>query len=209
MRKLSVAALAAVIGAVPFLACGNKPPPPPVTPTPVADAAPEAGDAGPEAAAPDAAPLAVADAGPPAVDAGAKPPANLGEALDGAIDLAIKAAAQKDAPNMAPEGAPGRATLAEGEHFAMIVTLAPNRCYTVIAFSPTGQVQQLDVKLMAPPFFNVPAGSSPASDKNLAEIGKGKGALCPILPIPVAYKVDVGSKKGAGRMGVQVFARNK
>jgi hypothetical protein len=210
MRKVTLVALAGAIGGIPFVACSGNKPPPPVVATPIVDAAADAdagADAAPEAAASDAgAPLAAADAG---ADAGAKPPLNLTDALDGAIDLALKAAAIKDAPNMTAEGAPGRASLAENEHFGMIVTLAPNRCYTIIAFSPPGQVAQLDVKLMAPPFYNVPAGSSAATDKNLAEVGKGKAALCPILPVPVPYKVDVSAKKGAGRIGVQLFGRSK
>lgn len=212
MRKLALPALAIVVAAFPFVAC-KKQNPPPVTPTPpVVDAAPEgAVEAG------DAAPIAIADAGAPegstpvvAVDAGPlKPPGLPVEALDSAIDLAIKAAAATSAPGMTAEGPPGRASLAENEHFNMIVTLAPNRCYTVIAFSPQGQVAQLHVDLMAPPLFNIPAGSSAATDKNTAVLGKGKAALCPILPIPVAYKIDVSAKKGAGRMGVQLFAKNK
>jgi hypothetical protein len=215
MRKVTFCAFALLVAASPFLACSGKKPPPPVTPTPVAvaDADVEAGEGGVAlGTAPDAsAPVAVADAGAPVavVDAGGLRPPNLAEALDSAIDLAIKAAAATGAPNMAAEGQPGRATLSENEHFNMIVTLQPNRCYTIIAFSPLGQVQQLDVKLMAPPFFNIPAGSSAATDKNTAFVGKGKGALCPILPVPIAYKIDVGSKKGAGRMGVQLFSRNK
>jgi hypothetical protein len=210
MRKVTFCAFALVVAASPFLACSGKKPPPPVTPTPIAvsDADADAGEAGLAlGTVPDAG--SAVDAGAPtaAVDAGRQP--NLAEALDGAIDLAIKAAAATGAPNMTAEGQAGRATLSEGEHFNMIVTLQPNRCYTIIAFSPLGQVQQVDVKLMAPPFFNIPAGSSAATDKNTAFVGKGKGALCPILPVPIAYKIDVGSKKGAGRMGVQLFSRNK
>jgi hypothetical protein len=209
MRKVSLPALAVLIAAVPFVACSAKKPPPPVTPVAVADAGDD-GEAGTDAA------IAIVDAGAPeastpiaVADAGLKPPVNLAEALDSAIDLAIKAAAATSAPGMSAEGAPGRATLSENEHFNMIVTLQPNRCYTVIAFSPLGNVQQLHVDLMAPPFFNVPAGSSPATDKNTAVLGKGKAALCPILPVPIAYKIDVASRKGAGRMGVQLFSKNK
>ena len=210
MRKVSLPALAVLIAAVPFVACSAKKPPPPITPVAVADAGPDDAEAGTDAGA-----LAIVDAGAEAstpiavADAGLKPPVNLAEALDGAIDLAIKAAAATSAPNMAAEGAPGRATLSENEHFNMIVTLQPNRCYTVIAFSPLGNVQTLHIDLMAPPLFNIPAGSSAATDKNTATIGKGKAALCPILPVPLAYKIDVSSKKGAGRMGVQLFSKNK
>jgi hypothetical protein len=79
----------------------------------------------------------------------------------------------------------------------------------VVGYSPPGQVTALDVKLLAPPFYNVQAGASGANDKNAPVLGKGKAALCPVLPIAVPYKVDVVATKGAGRIGVQVFSRAK
>jgi hypothetical protein len=151
------------------------------------------------------------DAGAPFFtgDAGAVAPSFGEAALDAVIDLAITTAAPKLAPKMEKEGAPGRATLKEGEHFAMMITLAPNRCYTIVANSPPGSVEKLDVKLYGPPLFNIEAGKSGANDKNMPVIGKGTTALCPIIPIAVPYKLDVAATKGAGRIGVQVFARNK
>src|SRR5262245_35558022 len=145
MRKTLLCSVLLAIAAAP-VAC-SKTQAPAVTPTPTADAgAPEAG----------AIALAPADAGPPA-DAGVPIAADAGgsalsaDAADLAIDAAVKAAAAKVAPKMEPEGQPGRATLAQGERFNMIVTLQPNRCYTIIGYSPTGGVTQLDLKLMAPP----------------------------------------------------------
>jgi hypothetical protein len=130
--------------------------------------------------------------------------------MDLAVDTAIKSQAGTAAPGMNPEGQPGRATLAEGEHFGMVVTLQPNQCYTVIGFSPPGQVAQLDVKLLAPPLYTVQAGASGANDKNQPVVGKGKAAaLCPLLPVAVPYKIDVTAKKGTGRIGVQVYSRAK
>ena len=70
-------------------------------------------------------------------------------------------------------------------------------------------VEKLDVKLYGPPLFNIEAGKSGATDKNLPVIGKGTTALCPIIPLAVPYKIDVAATKGAGRIGVQVYARNK
>jgi hypothetical protein len=209
-KPLALVALAVTVAALP-LACSKKQNPPPVTPTVTADAGADAdgGDEGGlalagEGGAPEAGlPVATGDAGPLGL------PSVAAEAMDGAIDLAIKAAAASAAPKMSPEGAAGRATLAEGGHFSMMVTMAPNRCYTVVGFSPLGQIQTLDIKLMAPPLFNVVAGTSGAKDKNTPVLGRGKQALCPIVPIPVPYKLDVEAKKGAGRMAVQVFARNK
>lgn len=180
---------------------------PPVATTPVMtdEAGAPSASATPSASAPPSA-SASASAAP---SASASVPAVAVEALDGAIDLAIKAQAVKDAPGMAPEGAAGRETLAEGAHFNMLVTLQPNRCYSFFAFSPPGQVSQIEIKLLAPPFYNVEAGHSGA-DKSMAVIGKGKAAaLCPLLPLPVPYKIDVTARKGAGRIGVYAYARNK
>lgn len=202
-RALCFSALALASAAVPLACSGNKPNPP-VTPTPAVDAAPEA-EAGPiamgvaDAGVADAAPVAVADAAVP----------NLTAMQDPAIDLAITTAAGKEAPGMTPEGAPGHATLAENEHFGMLVTMQPNRCYTVIGFSPPGQVSNLEIKIMAPPLYNMQVAASGANDKSLPVVAKGKNALCPLLPVAIAYKLDVTAKKGTGRIGVQVFAKNK
>ncbi len=176
-------------------------------------------DAGSDAAPDGAVATAPADAGAPVAtgpafftDAGAPAPAAGGDVLlDTAIDVGITAASSKVAPKMAEEGQPGRATLKEGEHFAMVVTLQPNRCYTFIAFSPPGNISQLDMKLLGVAIA-VEAGKSSPPDKafpGLSVMGKTTGAICPILPVPVPYKVDVTATKGAGRMGVKVFSRNK
>ena len=212
MRKSLATVLTLVSAVALFAACSSKKPNPPMTPATPADAgAEEAGAVAPAAAA--GADLA-ADAGPTFFtgggDAGASGPVALGEAaLDTAIDLAITTAAPKLAPKMTKEGESGRATLKEGEHFSMMVNLAPNRCYTIIANSPPGSVEKLDVKLYGPPLFNIEAGKSGANDKNMPVIGKGTAALCPIIPLAVPYKIDVAATKGAGRIGVHVFARNK
>ena len=109
---------------------------------------------------------------------------------------------------MTAEGGAGHDTLQENGHFGMVVTLQPGRCYTVIATSAPLQVSELEVKLFMLP-LNIEGGRSPASDKNPAILGRGKGATCPISPIAVPYKVDVTAKKGAGRIAVAVFSRSK
>ena len=112
---------------------------------------------------------------------------------------------------MNKDGQPGRATLKEGEHWGMVVTLQPNTCYTFIAFSPPGQIAQVDMKLMGVALA-VEAGKSSPPDKalpGLSVMGKGNTPICPVLPVPVPYKVDVVATKGAGRMGVQGFSRPK
>ena len=195
-----------------FAACSSKKPNPPMTPSVPADAGAEAGVE--EGAPLDDAGAMEGDGGPTfftgGEDAGVTGPAALGEAaLDSAIDLAITTAAPKVAPKMDKEGQPGRATLKEGEHFAMMVNLAPNRCYTIVANSPPGNVEKLELKLYGPPLFNIEAGKSGANDKNMPVIGKGTAALCPIVPLAVPYKIDAVATKGAGRIGVHVYARNK
>jgi len=187
MRKSLATAIPLLSAVVLFAACSSKKPMP-VAPTTTPDGG------------------AVVDGG--AMDGGLAD-AGGDAALDAAIDLTITTASPKLAPKMEKEGQPGRATLKEGEHFSMMINLAPNRCYTIIANSPPGSVEKLDVKLYGPPLFNVEAGKSGATDKNMPVIGKGTAALCPILPLAVPYKVDVVATKGAGRIGVHVFARNK
>ncbi|MDB4942283.1 MAG: hypothetical protein JWP97_1817 [Labilithrix sp.] len=129
--------------------------------------------------------------------------------FDSAIDTAIQAQAMKDAPGMQVEGPVNHQTVAEGGTFNALVTLQPGRCYTIIAMSAPLQVATLEMKMLAPPLFNVEAGRSGASDKNPAVIGKGKAATCPVLPIAVPYRVDVTARKGAGRVGVAVFSKAK
>lgn len=161
------------------------------------DGGPMPGDAGV-----DAAPTAAADAGPTM-------PNIPGEALDVAIDTAVNALAPKLAPKMSPEGQPLHATLKEGATANLIVTMAPGKCYTFVAFSPPGNVTQIDLKLMTPPFYNVEAAKTDAHDKNPAVIGKGTKAQCPVSPIAVPYRIDAVAAKGAGRVGVYVFSRSK
>jgi len=210
MRKiLPLVALLATAAFVP-MACGKKDP---VTPSVTADAGMAMGqggaavsDAGAAAAdaAPDAAPVASGSAAPSGSVA-----ALAGPALDAAIDLGIQAQAAKDAPGMSVEGTVNHTTLAEGAVFNTLVTLQPGRCYTIIAASAPLQVSTVEVKLLAPPLFNVEAGRSGATDKNPAVLGKGKTATCPISPIAIPYRVDVVARKGAGRVGVAVYSRAK
>ncbi len=171
------------------------------------DAGPTEGGSAPIASGPasaSAAPSGSTSAGP----AGSAV-ALVGAALDAAIDAAIQAQAAKDAPGMAIDGTPGRVTLAEGGTFNMLVTLQPGRCYTIIAMSSLLQVSQLEVKLLAPPLFNIEAGRSAPGDKNPAVLGRGKAATCPLSPIAIPYRVDTTARKGAGRVGIAVFSKTK
>lgn len=155
---------------------------------------------------------AVSDAGAPVADAApATAPtgsAALGALLGAVIDPGIKALAVKAAPNMTPEGELQTGTLQEGGHFGFVHSLQAGRCYTIIGFSPTGSIVDLDLNLLTPPFYTVNAGKDSTKD-NQPIIGKGKDATCPIVPLAVPYKIDVSAAKGAGVFGVQVFSRAK
>lgn len=142
-------------------------------------------------------------------DGGMAPPTIPPEGLDVAVDTAVNAQAAKLAPKMTLEGQPLRATLAQGGRANMLVTMQPGRCYTFIAFSPPGNVTQLELKLMTPPFYNVEAAKSGANDKNQPVIGKGTASQCPVSPIAIPYRLDAIATQGAGRVGVYVFSRSK
>ena len=124
------------------------------------------------------------------------------------IEAGIKAAATRYAPNMQPEGQMAKDTLQEGAHKEMLVTLTGGKCYTVIGFSPAGQIRNLDLRLLSPPFYNVQAGQDDTSD-GTPVIGKGGNPTCPVTPFPLQYKLDIHAQKGAGPFGVQVFSRAK
>ena len=70
-----------------------------------------------------------------------------------ATELGLKALALKSAPGMQPEGDELKQTLAEGQHAVMIVTLQAGKCYSLLGFSAPGGVKDLDLNLLAPPFY--------------------------------------------------------
>jgi hypothetical protein len=124
------------------------------------------------------------------------------------IEAGIKAAAARFAPNMQPEGQMAKDTLTENAHKAMVVTLAAGKCYTIIGFSPAGQVKNLDLHLLMPPFYNVQAGQDDTAD-NTPVIGRGGNPTCPVSPFPLQYKLDMHARSGGGQFGVQVFSRSR
>jgi hypothetical protein len=215
MRKsLPLVVLLAIAAFVP-IACGKKEA---VVPSLTVDAGIAFGNEGgiPDAGTDGAVPLASAPPSAsvaPSGSASASPSGSaaglLGPALDTAIDTGLQAQGLKDAPGMSIEGQVGHSTLAEGGTFNMLVTLQPGRCYTIIAGAPPGQVSQVEVKLLAPPLFNIEAGRSAAGDKNPATLGRGKAMTCPLSPFAIPYRVDVTARKGAGRIGVAVFSKAK
>lgn len=214
MRKsLPLAVLLAAAALVPA-ACSKTPVVPGVTYDGGFAYGQDAGAPGVPTVAPSGGPMgsaAPSSSAPASASASAAPSgaaAALDPATDAALDAAIAARAQKDAPGMTSEGPAGHETLQQGGHYGMIVTLQPGKCYTIIAMSPPLQVSELDVRLWMLP-LNIEAGHSPPTDKNPAVLGKGANKTCPISPIPMAYKVDVSARKGAGRVGVAVFSKSK
>ncbi|MBX3228056.1 MAG: hypothetical protein KIT84_27475 [Labilithrix sp.] len=211
MNRTIVISSSVLLAAAIVAACKSNPPP--------VNVSVGAQDAG---APPDEAGVITA---PPAEDAGgpvappfftgedaggaAPAPALTEQAMDVAIDALLATASAKSAPKMSETGQPGRQTMKEGDHLVMMVTLEPNKCYTIIGTSLPGTVTQLDIKLYGPPFYNVEAGQSGANDKALPVLAPGAKALCPISPIALPYKLDAVATKGAGRVGVKVYSRAK
>jgi hypothetical protein len=124
------------------------------------------------------------------------------------VDLGIKAAALIHAKGMQPEGNEAKGQLSEGGHLAFMVPMQAGKCYTLIGFSPPGQIRNVDLNLLAPPFYNFLAGQD-ASDDNLPVIGKAPNPMCPVVPLPLNYKVDIVARAGSGSVGVQLYSRPK
>ena len=122
------------------------------------------------------------------------------------VEAGIRATAAKTAPGMQPDGQLATGDLKQGDHLAMQVTLQPGKCYAVVGYS--AGVKDLDLRLLAPPFYNVLAGED-TTDDNTPVIGKAPNPMCPILPIGLPYKVDIMSEKGAGKVGVMLFSKPK
>jgi len=123
-------------------------------------------------------------------------------------DSGLKAASVRYAPLMLPEGAAYKDSLTPGSHKAFDVTLAGNKCYTIIAYSPPGQVTNVDLHLLVPPLYNMDAGHDDSNDST-AVIGKAPAPICPFTLIPIPYRVDVHAKAGQGQVMVQVYSKSK
>ena len=124
------------------------------------------------------------------------------------VDAGIKVVALMQAKGMQPEGNQAKGQLAEGGHLEFMVPMQAGKCYTLIGFSPPGQIRNLDLNLLAPPFYNMLAGQD-TTDDNTPVIGKAANPMCPIVPVPLNYKVDIVARSGSGQVGVQLFSRPK
>jgi hypothetical protein len=124
------------------------------------------------------------------------------------IEAGIRASAAKNAAGMQPEGQMARGPLQEGGHLTFLVPMQAGKCYTIIGFSPPGQVKNLDLNLLAPPFYTFLAGQD-TTDNNTPVVGKGTQPMCPIVPMPVQYKVDIVARSGSGQVGAQVYSKSR
>lgn len=122
------------------------------------------------------------------------------------VELGIKAAATKYAPGMTPEGQVAKGNAQAGGHVQFIVNMDASHCYTIIGFGVG--VQDLDLNLLAPPLYNISAGTDGMAGPT-AVIGASPRPLCPAIPVSVPYKVDIYAKTGAGPVGAQVYSKPK
>ena len=123
-------------------------------------------------------------------------------------DACIKAIALQSAQGMTAEGQEATGNLQEGGHLAFMVPMQGGKCYTLIGCSPPGQIKNVDLNLLAPPFYNVLAGQD-TSDDNHPVIGNGGKPMCPIVPVALNYKVDIVARSGAGTVAVQLYSKSK
>jgi len=123
-------------------------------------------------------------------------------------DAGLKAYALRIAPGMQPEGDEMKQSLTEGQHAVMMVTLQAGKCYSVVGFSVPGAVQDLDLNLLAPPLYMTLAGQD-LTHNNTPTIGASPNPMCPVLAIPLQYKLDVFARKGSGAVAVQLYSKSK
>jgi hypothetical protein len=124
------------------------------------------------------------------------------------VELGLAAAAAMHAKGETLQGQIAKANLQEGGHNEFMVTMQPGTCYTIIGFSPPGQIKNVDLHLLAPPFYNVLAGQD-TTDNNSAFIGSSPNPMCPVIPLPLQYKVDITARSGSGNVGVGVYTKSK
>jgi hypothetical protein len=129
------------------------------------------------------------------------------------VELGLKAAAAKYAAGEQPEGQIAKAQVQQGgQHFSFTYTLNAGTCYTIVGYSPPGQVQDLDLYLLAPPFYNpaIPGGiaGQDTTHNNTPTVGAAPHPLCPVIP-GLAYKIDISARQGSGNIGVQIFSKPK
>lgn len=127
-----------------------------------------------------------------------------GGAIGDPAEAGLRAAAAKYAPGMSPDGQVAKGNLAEGGHIDFVVNMEPSKCYTIVAFG--AGVVDLDVNLLAPPFYNLLAGQDGMAGPT-AVIGAAPRPMCPMIPVAVPYKIDLHAKKGGGQVAAQLYSK--
>ncbi|MGH7271539.1 MAG: hypothetical protein ACREJ3_14005 [Polyangiaceae bacterium] len=123
-------------------------------------------------------------------------------------EVGLKAQAMRYAPGMQPEGQELKQSLTQGQHAVMMVTLQAGKCYAVLGFSPPGGVQDIDLNLLAPPFYMTLAGQD-LTHNNTPAIGGAPNPMCPVVMFPLQYKLDIFARSGSGPIAVQLYSKNK
>ena len=123
-------------------------------------------------------------------------------------DAGLKAMALKVAPNMQPEGDEMKQNMTQGQHAVIMLTLQAGKCYTLVGFSAPGAVTDIDLNLLAPPLYMTLAGQD-LSHNNMPTIGAAPSPMCPVIALPLQYKLDVFAKQGSGTVAVQLFSKPK
>jgi hypothetical protein len=98
-------------------------------------------------------------------------------------------------------------TLQQGQDAVVMFTLQAGKCYTIVGFSPPGAVQDVDLNLLTVP-FNTLAGQD-LTHNNTPTIGASPNQMCPVVPIPVQYKLDVHARLGSGEVAVALYSKSK
>ncbi len=124
-------------------------------------------------------------------------------ATEDPTELLLRSKATTLAAGMQPEGAVFKQSLQEGAKGSFIASLSAGRCYTVIAVGGPG-VSDVDLALMLPPLYTTDVGKDKRTDA-VAVVQN----VCPAVPLPVPYRIDVGPKKGNGNIAAQVYSKAK
>jgi hypothetical protein len=89
----------------------------------------------------------------------------------------------------------------------MMVTMQAGKCYAIVGFSAPGAVKDLDLNLLPPPYLTL-AGQDMTHD-NMPSIGGAPSPMCPVIPFPIQYKLDVFAKSGSGPVAVQLYSKTR
>ena len=114
---------------------------------------------------------------------------------------------------MFPKAPPTKTRSPRAAHKAFDVTLAGNKCYTIIAFSPPGNISDVDLHLLVPPFYNMDAGHDDMNEQRRRHRQSPRADL-PVHadPHPLSRRRlrETGPRpgRGAGLLQEQVSRRN-